>query len=50
MKTRTIVLNYEHNALRFARELIQASKWFTLTPLPDDQWEFVVKNEAGIPQ
>lgn len=29
--------------------LIARSKWFEVTPLPDDEWEIRVKNEPGLP-
>lgn len=31
-------------------ELIVASKWFEFTPLPDDEYEFIVKDEPGLPK
>lgn len=35
-------------AMNFAVNLVAASKWFVMTPLPDDQWEFLVKDEPEI--
>jgi len=35
-------------AALFASNLIKASKWFVMTPLPGDEWEFIVKDEPGI--
>lgn len=36
-------------AKREAISLIDRSKWFELTPLSDGCWEFVAKDEPGIP-
>lgn len=46
---RKITLEGADVAATFATQLIQASKWFAVTPLPDDEWEFEVKDEPGIP-
>ncbi len=35
-------------ALLIAARLIEASKFFTLMPLPSDHWMFTVKDEAGV--
>ncbi len=37
------------NAAKLAAELIARSKWFTVEPLPEDEFEFQTKNEPGLP-
>jgi len=37
-----------YSAAAVATRLINASKWFEMTPLPDDCYEFVAKDEAGL--
>jgi len=45
LRTRLIVVNSELDALAAAAMFIGKSKWFEMTPLPDDQWEFKIKDE-----
>ena len=35
-------------ASRAALDLIRESRWFELTPCPDDEWSFQVKDEVGV--
>lgn len=35
----------EDFAARVVGELVHHSQWFELTPLPDDYWEVIVKEE-----
>lgn len=35
-------------AMNMAVSLIAANKWFEMTPLPADCWEFVIKDEPGV--
>ncbi len=49
-RTKTIRVKGAAAAKHFAAELLSASKWFQLEPLPDDEYEFRVKDEAGIPE
>jgi hypothetical protein len=42
------VIQGELNAALLAVNLISASKWYELTPLCDDLWSFVVKDEPGV--
>lgn len=44
MKTELIIGT--ENAIRRARQLILESRWFTVTPLPDDEYEFTRKQES----
>lgn len=37
------VLEGQQAAAKIAQELVQASVWFEITPLPDDWWEVRVK-------
>ena len=39
----TRVIQGEDHAVMFAAKIITYSKWFMVTPLPDDEWEFTVK-------
>lgn len=48
MTTKKIVVNGTLRAMSVAERLVYKSKWFTCTPLPDDDFEFVVKDEAGL--
>lgn len=54
MRTKTVLLHGSSTASKSALALINRSVFFTMTPLPDDAWELVVKAEqpidnAGIP-
>ena len=46
--TQTTTVVGTHSADVLATKLIKLSKWFSVTPLPDDEWEFTVKNEPGL--
>jgi hypothetical protein len=37
----------DDEAAEHAVRLVYRSQWFECTPLPDDEYEFVVKDEAG---
>jgi hypothetical protein len=39
----------EDMATRIFNVLLDKSKWMEITPMPDGQYEFAVKNEPGIP-
>jgi len=45
MKLYKIIANNTTEANRMAVGLVEASQWFEVTPLPYDEYEFVVKAE-----
>ena len=47
--TRTYVVEGHGRAHDCTRALINASRWFEFTPLPDDEYRIVVKDELGAP-
>ncbi len=44
-ETKEYFVKSEPKAILLATSLIHSSVWFELTPLPDDEWEFILKNE-----
>lgn len=46
-KTITVIIKGEARAASIAHGLIKASRWFEMTPYPDDEWKLVVKGEPG---
>jgi hypothetical protein len=44
-----LVIKGESSAARYADKLVHTSKWFMVTPMPDGKWEFMMKDEPGIP-
>ena len=46
-KTKETRVSGEAEAQRLAMLLIRESRWFEVTPLPDDEWLVVTKDEAG---
>lgn len=44
--TRTYIKRGEREAVAEARRLVLASRWFEVTPLPDEEFEFVVKRDG----
>ncbi len=49
MKRKRAVVTGTEIANALAVTLISRSKWFEFTPLPDDEYEFIVKDEPGLP-
>lgn len=47
MRISSIIVTAQPIAREIVQRLITASCWFTLTPLPDDCWEIVVKEDQG---
>ena len=45
LRTAAVVVSGESKVIPLCRKLISASQWFSVTPLPDDRWEVVVKAE-----
>lgn len=45
LRTSTITLRGESQTMVMSSLLVQASQWFSILPLPDDQWEITVKEE-----
>jgi hypothetical protein len=45
MKTKKIIVPYVYLARVAALRLIKESCWFAVTPMPDDQFGFEVKDE-----
>lgn len=41
----SIIVEGEQEAARVAEKLVKASQWFSVEPLPDDGYEFTVKQE-----
>lgn len=46
MRTKTIVVQGESLAARFAQALVESGRWFQYDPRPDNDFAFVVKEEA----
>lgn len=46
-KTKTFVAQDADAAIQAAKLLVVGSCWFELTPIPDDRYEFVVKDEEA---
>lgn len=44
-RTATLQVRTQKHAENLAMELTRQSQWFSMTPLPDDEWEFTVKEE-----
>ena len=40
------IVTGEALAAHLAMSLVRMSAWFELTPLPDDEWQFVIKPDA----
>ena len=47
MRTTHRTVDGEANVKSLCSELISASQWFSVLPLPDDKWEISVKEENG---
>lgn len=47
LKTHSHQIKGEGRAVDVAGQLTRSSIWFTLTPLPDDLWQFTVKSEEA---
>lgn len=45
MRQRSYIIKGRLNAQFEALALLEASKWFTVTPLPEEKYEFTVKDE-----
>lgn len=45
MRTSVVTISKEASVGPVCAKLIAASQWFSVTPLPDDQWEIAVKVE-----
>ncbi len=44
-RTKEYVIKGESRAVMLAEKLILNSVWFCLTPFPDDDWKFTLKDE-----
>jgi hypothetical protein len=47
MRTVSVVVNSEAEAVEMASRLVRESRWFQLEPLPDGAFEITVKVEAA---